>query len=877
MPREEARSRQKASKPIPKFSFKAKPADPAPQPDKPAADHGRNQSGPLGEAGKTPKPAPTLSASSQQLPARSRHQEEGFVVDKRGDALIRQYGSNNAREVPDYRRYGSGRVLGADGFIRFERTGTRSEFFFRGYRDKGPILSSDRKSFRAMSRLVGGHSTRVRPTRSHDPSTGDDYLALRTSRSKGDETGASPRNVDDTPAYRSLHVQNGSEVDDILSDDDHQNEASDSEMQDHEDDPITQRSIELGRKVRDAPNDMNAWHELVDHQDTLFRNTARDAQHPTFAEVRSFADIKLSLLEKALGFAETSEQRELVQLKLMAEGMKVWDDKVAARRWEEVLKLCPSSQRLWQAQMVYRQADIATFRYEDTKKRYISRLEYLQRSILSAAPGQLQNELCCQLVSTFIHATTFLSDAGYMELACSVWQASLELTFCRPSTGAPEDHIALFALFQEFWDSEVPRFGEANSISWAKFAEDPSQFEPPEPNQLEAWSPPPTRDAYKAWAAKEHWRSRSSAIAARTLDQGAEDDPFRVVLSSDVQDFLIWIPNIAVSNVKPMLINAFLAFCYLPPALEVRNADELVPGWPSRSSAGSNLGLLAKSQVDLNRSEEVSQRTPDFEQYFKSLARTPQAMLHRADWFMYFEVSQTSEIHPRQLWALGALKQLVLQVAELQLAPYYFALHGALAPGDGRKTAKALLKKDPVNIDLYIGYSAREHVAGNTESARNIASAALGLPNLSEHDSVRLINWLAWMSLESKELTEAAKNIMTLSDLMGQAHHLANRQIASSVADELRQSMRSKRDFSVSAGNSRLASAYAESLMLLEYLTAKSNKEPASDHQGDIWSALNSVDVFSKELQQRGVANTAEHEELLQSASRLLYFHATNG
>ncbi|KXJ97697.1 NRDE-2, necessary for RNA interference-domain-containing protein [Microdochium bolleyi] len=880
MPREEARPRQTGSKPVPKFSFKARTEAPAPLPDTSATQHDEKPPAVHGDAGRTQEPAPARSAHPQQLPARNRHPEDGFTVDKRGDPLIRQYGSNNTREVPGYRRYGSGRVLGADGFIRFERTGTRNEFFFRGYRDKGPILSTDRKTFRAMSGLAGGRPVRVRPARGFVTSAGDEYLPLTTSRNSHIDNGsalASGTAEGDLPAYRSLHSQGDSEDEDMLNDDDHQSRASDSDMQDCDHDPITKRSIELGRKVRDTPHDMDAWHALVDHQDILLLRTARDALHPTPAEVRSFADIKLSLLEKALSHAASPEQRELIQLKLMAEGMKLWDDKTTERRWDEVLELYPSSQSLWEAQMAYRQANITTFRHDDIKQRYILHLKDLHKNLQVTTAGQRQEDLCNELICTFLHATTFLSDAGYMELACSAWQAVLELTFCRPTSSTLGEHAALFMLFQEFWDSEVPRFGEAGSMGWANFAKDHSQSEPPEPHQLKAWSPPPTRDAYKAWAATERWKSKGAAISARTLDEGAEDDPFRVVLFPDIEDLLLWIPSSAISNVKALLVNAFLRFCCLPAALETSSTKNWTSKWPSRSSTGCSLGMLSKDQAGLGNSEEAGRRGPDFEQCFQNFARTPQALFHGSDWLNYFEVAKDSEVQARQLWAVEVLKQLVLRLSEAELAPYYFALNGTLASGDDKKTAKALLKRDPTNVDLYIGYSTREYSAGNAPSARNIASAALGLPNLPEHDRLRLVAWLAGMRIESQELEEAAKEIIAYSQPMGGTHYPAGQPQDFTGISELRQSMRSKRDFSVSAGNLGLAFACTKVLVLLEYLTAGSNKEPASEQQGDIWSALRSADELSDDLKQRGVADSSEHEELLEFSSKLLYFHATHG
>ncbi len=78
--------------------------------------------------------------------------------------------------------------------------------------------------------------------------------------------------------------------------------------------------------------------------------------------------------------------------------------------------------------------------------------------------------------------------------------------------------------------------------------------------------PPKTRDAYKAWAAMEQQRSASSQMPARTLDEGSEDDPFGVVMFSDIEELLFVLPPSATSLVRSQLIDSFLLFSGLPTA-----------------------------------------------------------------------------------------------------------------------------------------------------------------------------------------------------------------------------------------------------------------------------------------------------------------------
>lgn len=90
----------------------------------------------------------------------------------------------------------------------------------------------------------------------------------------------------------------------------------------------------------------------------------------------------------------------------------------------------------------------------------------------------------------------------------------------------------------------------------------------------------------------------------------------------------------------------------------------------------------------------------------------------------------------------------------------------------------------------------------------------------------------------------------------------------------------SSRDYSLSSLQLENATQHAESLMLLEYLAGGGDDgavEPSSDAQGSIAAALSSVHSFSRELASRSLAGSPHHERLLQTAARLLYYHATHG
>lgn len=92
-----------------------------------------------------------------------------------------------------------------------------------------------------------------------------------------------------------------------------------------------------------------------------------------------------------------------------------------------------------------------------------------------------------------------------------------------------------------------------------------------------------------------------------------------------------------------------------------------------------------------------------------------------------------------------------------------------------------------------------------------------------------------------------------------------------------KQHLVSNRDYLLSTGNNQHAIIYGECLATFEYLTSESTQETQSNVQGNITSALASFKALSKLLIDRKLGQSAPHELLLQSASRLLFHHARIG
>ncbi|KAI0024891.1 NRDE-2, necessary for RNA interference-domain-containing protein [Xylariomycetidae sp. FL0641] len=831
--------------------------------------------------------------SDRPLPLHSPHPPHSktsgastlYVVDKRGDPLIRRYGANNRRDVPEYRRFGSGRVLGVEGFMRTDRSGVNDEFYIRTSTEGGPVLGSDRKSLLAKGLRSKSQPIRIRREQPQVTDAATDYLPLRESKKRKrlvhSESGES--SGEDGPAYRSIHGKS-KHHEHSDSDEMHESDLSADEVKGQGSEAANQRSIELTRKVWNDPEDIETWFELVHHQDTLLQEHS-DGRTPTAAEIKSFADVKLSMLEQALSHAKDEMQREKLQIGIMREGSRIWDLRTVSKRWAESLQSNPKSFRLRKAYLDFRQSTLSTLQFEEVRRLYVDWLRSISQDVSELSSATNSYYLCTHMIYVFLRLTRFLADTGFVELATAAWQATLELTFARPSTTSTDDSAPsacdVLPSFGEFWESEVPRLGEDQAHGWSSWVRNPDAQEPPAPKVSAIQDPPSTRDGYKAWAFVEHQRARNASIPARTLDEGADDDPFRVVMFDDIQDLVCCLPPGIDPKVHHLLLDAFLIFCRLPPAF---SSDSIVQEMTLdvflvRNSATSiATNLPAQSHKADTSPDNREEKGPEFFSEYQQMARTPSVLFGYSHWFRYLPGLRDALPTQEYLWISNTLKYLVHSAATKDLGPYYLAFESVNTPGNEKKVAKALLKQDSTNVELYIGYAILEWEKGNKAAAHNVLTSAMNLSTISSHDRCRMCTTVAWMDLEDGAMNRSTWQLCNIAEENIKPIPGAETSPTSSTQVlKARQVLESNRDYLISSGELMAAVAYAEGLALLEYATRRSGKEPRSGTQGDIWSAISSISTCSDDLVSRGLGGAAEHEMLLQSAARLLYYHVTHG
>lgn len=807
--------------------------------------------------------------------------------------MIVRYGSNERSRIPSYRRVGASRVMGAGGRLKFIYDGSKELFSLGNKPGEGPSAFRDR----SILSKAAHKKTRVFRLRSEPESKkareieGEpDFLPLSDSRkaqnTQGDEYKVSG---DEAPNYRS--IQGKAKARDFADSDLESADSSDSEAEANPDfdNPTKQRSIGLSRQVKDHPEDIQAWLALVDLQETLLQLDENARPDRTNEEAKGLAGIRLALLEEALPHATNDNDKQKILLRLMREGARVWSGKVLSKRWAD-LSLQSNNFALWKAHLDHELCNMTTFTFSGLKQMHVAQLLRSQKNLSQTIQDALRlyqgeslkeicetrsdvagalSSICDEMIYVFLRLTSFVRDSGYTELATAAWQAILELTFARPTDDSDLGHDEIISSFRDFWESEVPRIGEDGAKGWCHFTDAEDMADLPEAKSEVAPAVPETKDVYKAWASVEMQRARSAALPARTLDEGTEEDPFRVVMFADVEPLLFHVPSpvATIARVKAAVLHGFLLFCQLPAPLmetgDIIQAARCDPYIYHESARIADLDGGLRSGA-----EDDSRKPPRFSAPGHRFADSVDVMFSDSNWFRFFNHRPP----PRCELALSATTQLATLFGYEPIAEYSLGLSWLKNPSGIKKAARALLKKWPNDTRLYHAYATAEWRNEHQEVARNVFMSAT-TQDLPEKE--RLYTTWAWIELEAGDMKGALARCISATS----ASSPAETELSPTYSQLLkaRQTLSSSSEFLLSAANIDQAALSAETAVLLEYVSQVAGTAEPTSRQGDIQASMDAVHRFTAEAVSRGHKSSRALERLLQFAAHLLYLHANRG
>ena len=689
-----------------------------------------------------------------------------FIIDTKGDRYNVLYGTLHRYSIPEYRRFGRGSVLGLPSSYKIDRDTEGNTLVIRTGSWKPGSSKLKSKNILSGLRKEKGRLLRVQPPSIPDTAAdvSADFLSLDVSAHRPYQTGLEEVDSDDNEkyAYRSIHGK--AKAEDYLPKGVEAISGTDSENEGYTIDlneEIKQINAELIRKTQDNPSDVDAWLRLIGHQDALLTGAKEESRSLTYAERTSLADIKVSIYQKAVKQAVHTSAKERLLLGLLEEGAKLWDTKKLSEEWQNTLKANSQFIGLWVKYLDFRQTQFLNFTYDRCLSTFIDCLRLNQSSPDNPEKVYVQNYL-------FLRLTLFLREAGFAEQAVGLWQAILELVFFRPEgLVLQNDREKTLSQLVQFWESEVARIGDPGAKGWN--SESNASMEP---IVFSKSAPVVPESVFESWTTSERERITKARLPARSLDEVEDDDPFRVVLSSDFGEVILLLCDLTSAD---LLIDGFLYFCHLPPLISPNNAPT-TGRW--RSDNFVQNGYMSNPDFTLDDwfvgTEEDTESVapgllsfphPNFIQTLDTIFSGHQTWFSSFQSWIKCTENTRSDIDPD--WVRRALRLLVeANPANDDLAEYELALEFAFNSKEAKKLAKSLLKKRSSSLRLYNAYALMEYRSENHSAAGHVWATALSMSRTlgenSRADSGLLWRTWLWESLDALDVALASRLLVAL-------------------------------------------------------------------------------------------------------------------
>ncbi|EKG12592.1 protein of unknown function DUF1740 [Macrophomina phaseolina MS6] len=775
-----------------------------------------------------------------------------YVSDRKGDLANLHYGRLHQYSVPAYRRAGLGSVLGLPPFARIDRFVSDDRTIVIDL--QGRRAGSERQLI--SKRLLGRETPILRvikPSESQPPlefDTGADFIPVRgAKRKRGSET---PEPGAETTDYRSIEGKAKPSNQPEDSDLEYASDAAGASSNQDYFSETKERNALLTRRVQDDPKDLQAWLDLVEHQESMIRIGSSDVhRHMKATELHALASLRFDIYQRALKAVHS----ERLILGLMEESSKIHQREEHFSRWRQVLAENPGSTSLWIRYLDTLQTNLAEFHFEECRSKFLDCLKIV------AETGTDDSQKLS--IYVFLRLTSLMRHAGYHEKAIALWQALLEFQVFRPAYEVNTPSATMLNDFEEFWESECPRLGEPGAKGWRTFYDEGAFPDPPTKTIHRSEGEISLRRVFETFCLEEKRRASSLQWPGRTTDEFGEDDPFHVVLFSDIRSEL----ELLKGQLSPtLLVEAFLCFWGLPSLpsdLQTRawwldpflRAEILYAGQPR------SLLLAGPDSDEADTRSELHNWRPPVANF---QVTTEELFGDEA-----FASTHTQE---QKDWLSRCLKALAHSIPDDAVAEYFLAFEWHCKPTGASKAAKALLKKRSSSLRLYNAYALIESRSERKAEADRVFSMALGmssqLPPVSSKFKVLLWRTWVWEALRIWDLRAAKHRI----SLIGDAKPILQTQTEEGGKDpshpatmlKVRNTLTEGRDHSVSLGDTILAVYHAECLAIFTYLHS----------QCDITAALEPLRDISSVLQSRGLINSAANEIAHQAQCQMISYHS---
>ncbi|KAK3888711.1 hypothetical protein Pcinc_007245 [Petrolisthes cinctipes] len=247
------------------------------------------------------------------------------------------------------------------------------------------------------------------------------------------------------------------------------------------------KSREYNERLGREPTNIPLWLEFVRFQDDvyfiLFQDDDSDGQgtkkRPKKNQ-RALAERKISILDSAIKKNPRSLEVNFERLEI---GQDIWDDKKLKQEWDKLIFNFPNNISVWYNYLVFTQTHMTSFNLTwvvRMSSRCTERLRQMRNGkfLTHVPPANLGR----YLVDVAVQLARVWRQGGHMERGVALFQALVELNIFLPNhVRSPDTTLeAKLALFEPFWDSRAPRFGEKSAVGWAEVMQRKETIQYPE-------------------------------------------------------------------------------------------------------------------------------------------------------------------------------------------------------------------------------------------------------------------------------------------------------------------------------------------------------------------------------------------------------------
>ncbi|KAJ3029634.1 UNVERIFIED_CONTAM: hypothetical protein HDU68_011538 [Siphonaria sp. JEL0065] len=544
----------------------------------------------------------------------------------------------------------------------------------------------------------------------------------------------------------------------------------------------------LNLRLENNPKNLSTWQELLQLQDTLLptmsTSTTAAQQSKTAKLVKAITEKKLSIYEKALKHFPTATQLLLPYLTLCEQEFGDSEPARVLTLWDKVLKRVGGGDlEVWDRYLTFRQTSYLSFSVNGWVDAVEGCLEVL-RGLDDSEKTQ------SSLLHIFTRLCNLLHESGYTERAIALYQGLIEFSIFTPPAFMEMEWRQRVDIFEDFWESECARVGEAgwnggwkDNIVGAEGVVGYSVYKGDDDAE------DGDEDEYKQWFRKEmefsymNWAPQRSTTAkgqdeAEDGEEEEDVDPFGTIIFDDIKPFLF---NLTSPTLKSRLISNFLNLLSCQFNMTSTSTPALVA-----SDSLMRIELMNNTLVSQFFPKPDSTESAVFPAFpLKTFPLTHSTLFSTSP----NSPSLLSSNHVTSIQESGNMKLEFVQNLVRQTwkvleewddigIPFLLGLEAATTPSSGSgknggvksalKLAKSLLKEERMNLSIWAFYTRLEVERGKFDEARKIYQTAISsyrtFPLEYQHDAVLLHLAYAEMETECLQFSHALWVLVSFTD-----------------------------------------------------------------------------------------------------------------